>query len=62
MKVQRGRITVDHVCGTSLLSGSVQSERELRVIEDVVRWHDSMTKVTSSMRSAAAHRAQSRVS
>jgi osmotically-inducible protein OsmY len=61
MRVQRGRITVDHLCGTPLLSGSVQSERESRVIEDLVRWHDSVRDVPNSMRIAAARRAPRRV-
>jgi hypothetical protein len=36
----------------ALLSGSVQSERESRVIEDLVRWHDSMRGKENSMRIA----------
>ncbi len=45
MRLQPGRVVADYVSGTTLLSGSADSERDARETEDLVRWHDSVSEV-----------------
>jgi len=37
MRLQPGRVVADYVSGTALLLGSVDSERDARAIEDLLR-------------------------
>ena len=49
MQVQPGRVVADYVSGTTLLSGSADSERDARATEDRLRWHDSVNEVANKL-------------
>ena len=48
MRLQHGRAVADYVSGTTLLSGSADSERDARATEDPLPWHDSVKKVAQN--------------